>query len=108
MNNQNGMTGFDVLAGLALCGYIAIVAVKGNGGELLALAKRDWLPFGKWAGALLLLYWLKGRVPGDAQGIVDGFITLGILGFFLLHIRTISTNAKAVVSGGLFYESGVL
>lgn len=79
----------DTLAGSFFGIFLLSVAVKGNAGDMITLAKRD-KAFLQWAVAVGILVYLHG-IP-ELQGAVRWLIVLAFVGLLLTKGDTIKQN----------------
>ena len=87
------MNALDIIAGLIVGGVMVGAVARGKTADLIALAKRD-AGFLKWAIALAALFYVK-QIP-DVSGIANGLIAAAIIGFLLLNVGPITSNASQV------------
>lgn len=80
----------DTLAGLLIGAFLLTVAVRGNSGKLVDLAKRDHA-FLQWAIAVGVLYYLY-NVP-QLHDVMGWLIVLAFLGLFLTSGPKIAEQA---------------
>ena len=79
----------DTIAGSAFGLFLLSVALKGNAGDMIALAKRD-RAFLQWAVAVGILVYLHG-IP-ELQGPVRWLIVLAFMGLLLTKGEDIKKN----------------
>lgn len=79
----------DAAAGIFIGLFLLSVAVKGNTGDMIALAKKD-KAFLQWAVAVGILMYLHS-IP-SLQGPVRWLIVMAFIGLGITKLSTIKTN----------------
>lgn len=86
------MSALDTMSGIAVGGFLLMVAVKGNSSALVAQAEAD-KSFLKWGAAVAILYYLRG-IP-DITGIMDMLIVAAFIGLAIEAGPNIKQNAQS-------------